>query len=412
MRAYERFIEYAKIWTTSEWNRSQEPSSMRQFDLAHQLAFELREMGLQQVMVDNHCFVYASLPASQGCENRPVLGLLAHLDTHPDCPGRNVRPQLIEHYDGSDVALGDSGLVLHRSEFPHLASLIGQTLITSDGRTLLGVDGKAGIAEIMTALEQLIESPRPHGPVSIAFLADEEIGSGTAHFDLERFGAKYAYTVDGWEAGEIVTETFNGMQATVNIQGVTTHTGRGKGILINAQLAALEFASMLPPDEIPALTEGREGFFHLLRSNGTVDAAKLVYNLRDFTDAGMTRRINLLKQAAHTLNVRYGAETVQLSFKEEYRNMHDKLKDYPQLIQNAEAACRLAGIEPKLSIARGGTNGARLSFAGLPCPNLGIGGWAYHSPHEHTTVEIMDQVTLFLKELIYRFAEEQPKAEE
>lgn len=403
MRAYERFIEYAKIWTSSEWNSTQEPSSMRQFDLAHQLAFELRELGLQDVIVDNYSFVYGRLPATFGYEDRPVLGLLAHLDTHPDCPGRNVRPQLVEHYDGSDVPLGDSGLSLRRSEFPHLASLIGQTLITSDGHTLLGVDDKAGIAEIITALEDVIADERPHGPVSVAFMADEEIGSGTVHFNLEQLGARYAYTVDGWEAGEIVTETFNGIQAAVHIHGVSTHTGRGKGLLINAQLAALEFAGMLPPDEIPALTEGREGFFHLLRSHGTVDCAELVYNLRDFTEEGMKRRINLLKQAAYTLNVRYGDETVRITFKEEYRNMHEKLKDYPQLIQNAENACRLTGLEPKLSIARGGTNGARLSFAGLPCPNLGIGGWAYHSPQEHITVEIMDQVTRSIQELIYQF---------
>lgn len=403
MKAYKRFIEYAKIWTSSEWNSPQEPSSMRQFDLAHQLALELRELGLCNVLVDNYSFVYGSLPATPGYEARPVLGLLAHLDTHPGCSGQNVRPQLIPHYDGSDVPLGDSGLSLRRAEFPHLASLIGQTLITSDGHTLLGVDDKAGIAEIMTALELVIHDPRPHGPVSIAFMPDEEIGSGTAHFNLEQFGAQFAYTVDGWDAGEIVTETFNGVQASVQIQGVCTHTGRGKGLLINAQLAALEFAGMLPPDEIPALTEGREGFFHLLRSCGTVDNAQLIYKLRDFTEEGMRRRINLLKQAAYTLNVRYGDETVQITFQEEYRNMHDKLTDYPQLIQHAENACRLAGIEPKLSIARGGTNGARLSFAGIPCPNLGIGGWAYHSPQEHITVEIMEQVTRSLQELIYQF---------
>lgn len=404
MQALNRFLQYIKIWTSSEWGMDKTPSSLRQFDLAHQLAFELREIGLSDVCVDNHCFTYAVLPATKGLESAPSLGFVAHLDTHPDCPGKNICPQILENYDGTDISLGNSGLTLRLSEYPHLSSLIGQTLITTDGTTLLGADGKAGIAEIMTALEKLISSGKPHTRIYIAFTPDEEIGGGIRCLDFDKFMPDYAYTVDGWDAGEIVSETFNGIQVAVRVKGVTTHTGRGKGLLLNAQLAAIEFANLLPVDEIPSLTEGREGFFHLLHFQGAVESAELIYNLRDFTSEGMKRRISLMKQAAASLNSRYGDNTVQLTFREEYRNMHEKLKDYPQLIANAEAACRIAGLEPKLTIARGGTNGARLSFAGIPCPNLGMGGWAYHGPYEHITAEIMEQVSAFLLELISQFS--------
>lgn len=405
MRAYQRFLEYAKIWSSSERGAAQEPSSMRQFDLAHQLAFELRELGLEMVGVDNHCFVYGQLPATPGLEAVPCVGLLAHLDTHPDCSGRNVRPQLVEHYHGGDILLGDSGVALRVAEFPHLPSLAGQTLITSSGDTLLGADDKAGIAEILTAVELVLQSGHPHGPVSIAFMPDEEIGAGTVHFDLKRFAAQYAYTVDGWDVGEIVAETFNAVNAKVTIHGVDTHTGRAKGVMRNAQLVAIEFAKMLPTEETPALTEGREGFFHLRSSHGTVQNAQLIYNLRDFTAEGMERRMGLMRQAAQTLNDHYGADTVQVSFSEEYRNMKEKLDACPQLVEKARNACYLAGVMPKVGFARGGTDGARLSFAGIPCPNLGIGGWAYHSPQEHITVEAMDQVSRVLEELIYQFAQ-------
>ena len=281
----------------------------------------------------------------------------------------------------------------------------GQTRLTSSGDTLLGVDDKAGIAEILTALERVTTADRAHGPVSVVFIPDEEIGSGTAHFDLERFGARYAYTVDGWAAGEIETETFYAIQAKIRIRGLGIHTGYAKGIMVNAQLLAMEFAHMLPAEEIPARTDGRAGFFHLLRSRGTVEEAELVYNLRDFERDGMDRRIGLLREAARILNGRYGPDTVSISLVEEYANMREILEQHPQLIEKACTACRLAGVEPVLLAARGGTDGARLSFAGVPCPNLGIGGWAYHSPQEHITVEAMDQVSRILEELICQFGQ-------
>ncbi len=404
MRATQRFLEYASIWTSSQRGSKQSPSSMRQFDLAHQLAFELKEMGLSGVTVDNHCFVYGHLPPTPGQECSDHIGFIAHLDTYPDCPGNNVAAQIVENYDGGAVSLGSSGLTLDPERFPHLPTLAGQTLITTDGTTLLGADDKAGIAEIMTAVERAAASGRPHGPVSVAFMPDEELGIGTAHFDIPKFAARYAYTVDGWEVGQIVAETFNAKQAVVRIKGVDAHSGRAKGIMRNAQLVAMELAAMLPPCETPAETEGRDGFFHLLHSQGTVRSAELVYNLRDFSQRGMERRVTLLTSAAERLNRKYGPGTVEVSFSEQYRNMNEKLSAYPQLVERAINACERAGIAPTVTASRGGTDGARLSFQGLPCPNLGIGGWAYHSLLEHITAERIEQVAVMLEELIYQFA--------
>ena len=404
MLVLERFLEYVSIGSSSQRNAAQTPSTMHQFDLAHQLAFELREMGLADANVDNHCFVYAHLPASAGYEQCPALGLIAHLDTHPDCPGENVHPQIHKNYDGKDIMLGSSGLILQNAQYPHLASLQGQTLITTDGTTLLGADDKAGIAEILTALEQVIQSGKPHGPISVAFIPDEEIGSGTACFDLARFHAACAYTVDGWEAGEIEAETFNAMQAVVQLHGISTHTGRAKGCMVNAQLLALEFAALLPSEEIPAKTSGREGFFHLLCSEGSVEKATLTYNLRDFTSDGMARRLEIMQKAVQTLNQRWGSGSAEMHCTEQYRNMKEKLAQHPQLVEMARRACLAAGSTPHVVAARGGTDGARLTFAGLPCPNLGLGGWAYHSPYEHITVEAMEQVSSILRELIFLFA--------
>lgn len=405
MLVLERFLEYVSIGSSSQRNAAQTPSTMHQFDLAHQLAFELREMGLSDASVDNHCFVYAHLPASAGYEQCPALGLIAHLDTHPDCPGENVHPQIHKNYDGKDLALGSSGLILQNAQYPHLALLQGQTLITTDGTTLLGADDKAGIAEILTALEQVIQSGKPHGPLSIAFIPDEEIGSGTACFDLARFHAACAYTVDGWEAGEIEAETFNAVQAVVQLHGISTHTGRAKGCMVNAQLLALEFAALLPSEEIPAKTSGREGFFHLLCSEGSVEKATLTYNLRDFSADGMARRLEIMQKAVQTLNQRWGSGSAEMHCTEQYRNMKEKLAQHPQLVEMARRACLAAGSTPHVVAARGGTDGARLTFAGLPCPNLGLGGWAYHSPYEHITVEAMEQVSSILRELIFLFAQ-------
>ena len=404
MQAYKRFLNYVKIWTSSERSSASVPSSLRQFDLAHLLAFELKQMGLFDAQVNNYGIVYAHLPASPGCEDRAHIGFIAHLDTFPDFSGKDVSPQIIENYDGSDVPLGSSGLVLKVSEHPHLPGLRGDTLITTDGTTLLGADDKAGIAEIMAALEQIIGAQIPHGALSVAFIPDEEIGSGTDHFDLDRFGAAFAYTVDGWDPGEIVYENFNASEATIHIRGKNLHTGRAKNKLVNAQLIGMELHQLLPPLETPSHTEGREGFYHLLSSHGNVAEAVLVYAVRDHDPILFQKRLDTLSELCRLMNGRYGEHTVSITIKEEYRNMRPIIEACPHLIEHAAAAVRAVGLTPKICPSRGGTDGARLSFKGLPCPNLGVGGYAYHGPMEHITAESIETASRILIEIVRSYA--------
>lgn len=406
MMVNERFLRYVGIWTSSERNTNEVPSAMREFDLANVLSFEMEEIGLTGVDVDNYGIVYGKLPATPGREGNTPIGLLAHMDTFPGCSGKDVRPQIIEKYDGKDVKLGNSGLVLSCSEYPHLKALAGQTLITTDGTTLLGADDKAGIAEIMTALDRIQREKIPHGPVSVAFLPDEEIGGGTDYFDIKKFGARYAYTVDGWNPGEITYENFNAATIRIDIRGRETHTGRGKGCLLNAQLVAIEINSRLPAHEIPAMTEGREGFYHLRTSSGTVAEAHLEYAVRDHDDTRYRERISFLTDICEEMNRKYGENTVSWDLSEEYRNMKSCIEPCRHLVDHAVEATRAAGLTPIIAPARGGTDGARLSFRGLPCPNLGIGGYAYHGPMEHITAEAMDQVTRILIGIIRSYADE------
>ena len=404
MQAYKRFLNYVKIWTSSERSSASVPSSLRQFDLAHLLAFELKQMGLFDAQVNNYGIVYAHLPASPGYEDRAHIGFIAHLDTFPDFSGKDVSPQILENYDGSDVPLGSSGLVLKVSEHPHLPGLRGDTLITTDGTTLLGADDKAGIAEIMAALERIIGAQIPHGALSVAFIPDEEIGSGTDHFDLERFGAAFAYTVDGWDPGEIVYENFNASEATIHIRGKNLHTGRAKNKLVNAQLIGMELHQLLPPLETPSHTEGREGFYHLLSSHGNVAEAVLVYAVRDHDPILFQKRLDTLSELCRQMNGRYGEHTVSITIKEEYRNMRPIIEACPHLIEHAAAAVRAVGLTPKICPSRGGTDGARLSFKGLPCPNLGVGGYAYHGPMEHITAESIETASQILIEIVRSYA--------
>lgn len=405
MWAYKRFLNYVKIWTSSERNSSTVPSSLRQFDLAHLLAFELKQLGLSDVEVNNFGIVYAKLPATLGYENRTSLGFIAHLDTHPDVSGKNVNPQIIENYDGGDISLGTSGLALRLSDNPHLALLKGNTLITTDGTTLLGADDKAGIAEIMTALEYIISKDISHGSISIAFTPDEEIGNGTDNFDVAHFGARYAYTVDGWNTGEIVYENFNASQVTIQIRGRTTHTGRAKNKMVNAQLVAMQINGLLPPHEIPSKTEGTEGFYHLLSSQGNVVNATLVYAVRDHDEVLFQKRLDTLFDICEQMNRQYGPGTVTMTVRDEYRNMRSVMESCFHLVEHAIAATKAAGIEPKIYPVRGGTDGARLSFKGLPCPNIGTGGFSYHGPMEHITVEAMESVTRIIVEIIRSYAD-------
>ena len=400
MRAYERLLKYVSVYTTSDPDSATVPSSMRQYDLAHQLVEELKALGLENVHVDENCVVYGWLSATPGCEDRPALGFIAHMDTAPDCSGENVKPQIIENYDGGDVLLMGSGEKLSPAAFPTLKKLAGMTLITTDGTTLLGADDKAGIAEIMTALESIISEKKPHGKLCIAFTPDEEVGAGVDHFDVEKFGAVYAYTVDGGEEGEIAYETFNACSAEVAVEGSSVHPGSAKDTMINAALVAMEFNALLPAADIPRLTEGYEGFFHLCDMSGDVEHAKLHYIVRDHDRATFEMRKKTLEHAAKTINEKYAREVIRLTIKDSYYNMAEKIAPHMELIENAKRACEKAGMKPFIEAVRGGTDGCRLSFMGLPTPNLCTGGFAFHGPYEHIAVESMDRCAKMVEYLM------------
>ena len=400
MRAYERLLKYVSVYTTSDPDSATVPSSMRQYDLAHQLVDELKALGLENVHVDENCVVYGWLSATPGCEDRPALGFIAHMDTAPDCSGENVKPQIIENYDGGDVLLAGSGEKLSPAAFPTLKNLAGMTLITTDGTTLLGADDKAGIAEIMTALESIISEKKPHGKLCIAFTPDEEVGAGVDHFDVEKFGAVYAYTVDGGEEGEIAYETFNACSAEVAVEGLSVHPGSAKDTMINAALVAMEFNALLPAADIPRLTEGYEGFFHLCDMSGDVEHAKLHYIVRDHDRATFEMRKKTLEHAAKTINEKCAREVIRLTIKDSYYNMAEKIAPHMELIENAKHACEKAGMKPFIEAVRGGTDGCRLSFMGLPTPNLCTGGFAFHGPYEHIAVESMDRCAKMVEYLM------------
>ena len=400
MRAYERLLKYVSVYTTSDPDSATVPSSMRQYDLAHQLVEELKALGLENVHVDENCVVYGWLSETAGCEKQPALGFIAHMDTAPDCAGENVKPQIIENYDGGDVLLMGSGEKLSPAAFPTLKKLAGMTLITTDGTTLLGADDKAGIAEIMTALESIISEKKPHGKLCIAFTPDEEVGAGVDHFDVEKFGAVYAYTVDGGEEGEIAYETFNACSAEVAVEGLSVHPGSAKDTMINAALVAMEFNALLPAADIPRLTEGYEGFFHLCDMSGDVEHAKLHYIVRDHDRATFEMRKKTLEHAAKTINEKYAREVIRLTIKDSYYNMAEKIAPHMELIENAKRACERAGMKPFIEAVRGGTDGCRLSFMGLPTPNLCTGGFAFHGPYEHIAVESMDRCAKMVEYLM------------
>lgn len=400
MKAYERLLNYAVVYTTSDEESTTVPTSARQFDLANLLVEELKAMGVSDAAVDELCYVYATLPATAGFENATKLGFIAHMDTAPDFCGEHVKPRIIEHYDGKDVALGTSGRSLTSAQFPHLKSLKGRTLIVTDGTTLLGADDKAGIAEIMTMLEWLITEKVPHGKISVCFTPDEEVGSGADHFDVARFGADFAYTCDGGAEGELEYENFNAAGAEFLIRGFNVHPGEAKDKMINALSVACEINAMLPKGQTPRDTSGYEGFWHLTKLDGTTEAAKLAYIIRDHDWQIFQSRKATLERIAEALNEKYGDGTVELTLKDQYRNMKEKIEPCMHLIDNAKKAMELAGVTPKVQPIRGGTDGARLSFMGLPCPNLGTGGYAFHGPYEHITVEGMDASVEVLKNLV------------
>ena len=400
MRAYERFLNYVKVYTTSDPDSTTAPSSARQLDLARKLADEMTAMGIERAHVDEFGIVYGWLPATPGMEDVPALGFIAHMDTAPDLSGKDVRPQIIEHYDGGDVLLAGSGHTLSPAAFPSLKKLAGMTLITTDGTTLLGADDKAGIAEILTAAEQVIASGAPHGRLCFAFTPDEEVGAGVDHFDVAKFGAAAAYTVVGGEEGEIAYETFNACSADVTVTGLSVHPGSSKDTMINAALVAMEFNALLPAADVPRLTEGYEGFFHLCAMAGDVEHAELHYIVRDHARAAFELRKQMLRHAEKTINERYGKPVVSVAIKDSYYNMAEKLADHMELIEHAKNAAKQAGMAPYTEPVRGGTDGCRLSYMGLPTPNLCTGGAAFHGRFEHIAVESMDRCAQMLELLM------------
>ena len=390
MRAYERLLKYAAVHTASAEDVDATPTTARQFDLAHLLADELRALGMAEVYEDEHAYVYAALPASAGMEGERAIGLIAHIDTVPDFSGENVRPQVIENYDGGEVTLGTSGRVLSPEKFAELPALKGQTLITTDGTTVLGADDKAGVAEIMTACERIIAQGIPHGRIAVCFTPDEEVGHGAALLDFDRLRADFAYTVDGGALEEVNFETFNAAAAHWDITGFNIHPGDAKNTMINASLVACEINAMLPAGDTPAHTEGYEGFYHLMSMTGTVERAELDYIVRDHSAASFAARETTLRHIEKLINEKYGAGTAKLTLTEQYRNMAECMSDHMDIVERAERAIAAAGLKPVRVPVRGGTDGAQLSFRGLPCPNLGTGGHSFHGPYEHITAEAMD----------------------
>ena len=406
MKAYERLLNYVTVPTKSceEMAGIKTPSTDEQWALAKALVEELQALGLKDAAVDDKCYVYASIPATAGYESAPALGFIAHMDTSPDFCGEGVKPLLVRDYDGGDLELGTSGRTLRVSDFPHLTSLKGRTLITTDGTTLLGADDKAGVAEIVTFVEETLASDRPHGKLCIGFTPDEEIGMGADAFDVARFGADFAYTVDGGTEGEIQFENFNAAGATFTIHGVNVHPGSAKDIMKNAALIGCELQGLLPADETPATTEGYEGFYHLTDIKGDVEKCTLSYIIRDHDAATFETRCAKMREVANAINAKHGEGTVELELREQYRNMTEQIKPCYHLIENAIAVAEEIGVTPIVEPIRGGTDGARLSFMGLPCPNLGTGGYAFHGPFEHITVEGMDQVVEMLHGIAAKYA--------
>lgn len=397
MKASERLLKYAVIYTGSDEDHAEQtPSTPEQMTLAQVLAKDMRDIGLTDVSVDAHAYVYGFLPATADREQCPPIGFIAHIDIVNEFGTSEIHPQIVKEYDGGEIALGTSGRTLDTVQFPDLKQAIGKTVITTDGTTVLGADDKAGVAEILTMCERLVQDNLPHGKICVCFTPDEEIGHGAALLDLEKLGASYAYTVDGGAPNEVEWETFYAAAADWSIAGVSVHPGDAKDKMINAALVAMEINGMLPPDEIPAKTQGREGFFHLCDMSGDVSAAKLSYIIRDHDAEKFSQRKQTMREIERKINETYGAGTAALTLREQYRNMAEILQHHPDVVEQAKRAIRAVGLTPVSNPVRGGTDGAQLSFRGLPCPNLGTGAYALHGPYEHAIAEQMDVMTEIL----------------
>ena len=399
MRAHERLLRYVAIDTNSDDLSGTHPSSPNQMTFAAQLTEEMKGMGISDARMDEHGYVYGSIPA-KGCGNQPAIGLIAHMDTASSVPGGPVKPRIVYNYDGGDIPLSDS-LAMTVSENEFLPELVGQDIIVTDGNTLLGADDKAGIAEIMTLCERLLAADAPeHGKICIAFTPDEEIGEGADFFDVPGFGAEYAYTVDGGALGEVEWETFNAASGTVLFHGVNIHPGSAKNKMRNASLMALAFAGMLPPEKTPAHTEGYEGFYHLCGMQGNEEEASLGYIIRNHDRAAFESMKERFTAIGEYLEGVYGKGTVEVCVKDSYYNMAEVLKEHKHVVQRAIDAMEACGVKPLVQPIRGGTDGSRLSFMGLPCPNLSTGGYNFHSRRECIPVQAMDRMVEVLEALI------------
>ena len=393
----ERFLKYVSFDTqSSEEAEGRCPSTEKQLQLAEYLLGELKEIGMQEVEMDAHGYVFATLPASEGMEQVPVVGFIAHMDTSPDCSGADVKPRIVENYDGSDIVLDEAeGIVTRVSRFPELLEHKGEDLIVTDGHTLLGADDKAGIAEIMSAMAYLLKHPEvKHGKVRVCFNPDEEIGCGAHLFDVEKFGCQWAYTMDGSEVGELEYENFNAASAKITVNGISVHPGYAKDKMVNAALLATEFAQQMPENEVPERTTGYEGFFHLYQMQGGVEQATLTYIIRDHNTQMFQMRKRLILDMCERMNDKYGHGTFLPEVKDTYYNMHTQLVDKPHIIDIAlraiEEACGFAKVVP----IRGGTDGAQLSFKGLPCPNIFAGGLNFHGRHEFLPIQSMEKAMM------------------
>ncbi|MGB3453683.1 MAG: peptidase T [Moheibacter sp.] len=396
----QRFLKYVSFHSTSIPFVEDFPSSKRQWDIAKYLFEELKSIGLEDVSIDDNAYVMGFLPSNIG-HRVPTIGFVSHFDTSPDFSGENVKPQIIENYDGGDIRLNDK-MVLSPNEFADLKQYKGQTIICTDGTTLLGADDKAGVAEIVTAMEYLIANPEiKHGKIAVGFTPDEEVGRGADFFPVEKFGAEWAYTMDGSEIGELEYENFNAAYAHIKFHGKSVHPGYAKGLMVNASTMAREFADGLPADEVPETTEGREGFFHMTQMKGNVSEAELQYIIRDHDMDHFVARKKLIEEIVGEMQQKYGKDRIELDMGDQYFNMMEKVKEKFQSVEIAEQALKDVGVTPKVQPIRGGTDGARLSFMGLPCPNIFAGGHNFHGPYEYVPLESMQKAT----EVIVRIGE-------
>ena len=405
MTVLERFLNYVVIETTSDPYAESFPSTKSQLDFGHTLMEEMKEFGLTDVTQDEYGYVFGTIPSTVPDYKGKILGLIAHMDTAPAASGKNIKPRVIKNYDGAEIVLNaEKKIVMKPEDFPSLKQYVGQDLVVTDGLTLLGGDDKAGVAEIMTAAEYLINHPEiPHGPIRVGFTPDEEVGQGADYFDVKKFGADFAYTVDGGECGELEYENFNAASVFVDFTGLSIHPGSAKNKMINALLLAMEFQGMMPEAQKPEHTEGREGFIHLESLEGSVEHASSEYIVRDHDFDLFKKKKEYMQRAADYMNVKYGEGTVSLRMEDSYYNMRQQIEPHYFLIENVLKVYEKLDIEPKIQPIRGGTDGSRLSFMGLPCPNLGTGGHNFHGHFEYVCVQSMEKCVQVLIELVKTF---------